>query len=549
MQTHDHKEHLLPEPESSIPSPFSLNGMLAWLTTVDHKMLGILYMVMALGYFLMAGLEALAIRIQLARPELNFVSPDTFNQLFTMHGTTMIFLALMPSLIGFATYFVPLMIGANEMAFPRLNAMSFWTTLFGGLLLYFSPFAGGAPDAGWFAYAPLSEKNYSFSPGLDYYCLGLMVTGIGSIGAALNFFVTVVTMRTKGMSYMRMPLFVWMVFINSVLMLGAFPLLNAGLAMLFLDRQFGAHFFLADQGGSALLWQHFFWAFGHPEVYILILPAFGIISEVIPVFSRKKIYGYPYLVFSAIAIMFLAFGVWGHHMFTAGMGHIVNTFFGIGSLLIAIPTGIKVINWVATMKGGSIRFQVPMLFALAFLIDFTIGGLSGVTFALPPADWQLTDTYFVVAHLHYVFLGGTIFAVFAGAYYWYPKMTGRMYDDRLGRRHFWLFLVGFQMTFLLQHVLGMLGMPRRVYTYPAHLPWYGLLNLISTCGAFLMGAGMLVFLWNLYKSLTKGELAGNDPWGATTLEWHAASPPNPLNFQLLPEVLSKDPLLDWGKRS
>ena len=306
MQTHDHKEHLLPEPESSIPSPFSLNGMLAWLTTVDHKMLGILYMVMALGYFLMAGLEALAIRIQLARPELNFVSPDTFNQLFTMHGTTMIFLALMPSLIGFATYFVPLMIGANEMAFPRLNAMSFWTTLFGGLLLYFSPFAGGAPDAGWFAYAPLSEKNYSFSPGLDYYCLGLMVTGIGSIGAALNFFVTVVTMRTKGMSYMRMPLFVWMVFINSVLMLGAFPLLNAGLAMLFLDRQFGAHFFLADQGGSALLWQHFFWAFGHPEVYILILPAFGIISEVIPVFSRKKIYGYPYLVFSAIAIMFFS---------------------------------------------------------------------------------------------------------------------------------------------------------------------------------------------------------------------------------------------------
>ena len=538
----------LPEPKTSIPSPFQRDGLLAWLTTVDHKMLGILYLVMALGYFLMGGLEALAIRIQLAQPEQTLIGPEAFNQLFTMHGTTMVFLALMPALIGFATYFVPLMIGANEMAFPRLNAMSFWTTLFGGLLLYFSPFAGGAPDAGWFAYAPLSEKNYSFSPGLDYYCLGLMVTGIGSIGAALNFFVTIVTMRAKGMSWFRMPLFVWMVFINSVLMLGAFPLLNAGLSMLFLDRQLGAVFFIPDKGGSALLWQHFFWSFGHPEVYILILPAFGIISEVIPVYSRKKIYGYPFLVASAIAIMFLAFGVWGHHLFTAGLGRMVNTFFGVGSLFIAIPTSIKIVNWVATLRGGSLRFSVSMMFALAFIVDFTIGGLSGVAFAMPPADYQLTDTYFVVAHIHYVFLGGTVFAVFSGVYYWYPKITGRMLDLTLSKAHFWLFFLGFQMTFLLQHALGMLGMPRRVYTYPAHLPGYGHLNLISTLGAFLMGLGMLAMIFNLFRSLTKGELAGRDPWGGTTLEWWTASPPEPKNFGSLPLVTSKDPLLDWNSQ-
>jgi cytochrome c oxidase subunit 1/cytochrome c oxidase subunit I+III len=535
----------LPEPKTSLPSPFQRDGLLAWLTTVDHKMLGILYLVMALGYFLMGGLEALAIRIQLAQPEQDLIGPETFNQLFTMHGTTMVFLALMPALIGFATYFLPLMIGANEMAFPRLNAMSFWTTLFGGLLLYFSPFAGGAPDAGWFAYAPLSEKNYSFSPGLDYYCMGLMVTGIGSIGAALNFFVTTMTMRAKGMSWMKMPLFAWMVFINSLLMLGAFPLLNAGLAMLFLDRQLGTLFFLPVQGGSALLWQHFFWAFGHPEVYILILPAFGIISEVVPVFSRKKIYGYPFLVGSALVITFLAFGVWGHHLFTAGMGRIVVSFFGFGSLLIAIPTSIKLVNWLATMWGGSLRFTVSMMFAFAFILDFTIGGLSGVAFAMPPADWALTDTYFVVAHIHYVFLGGTMFSVFAGAYYWYPKICGRMLDVRLGKAHFWLFFIGFQLTFMIQHILGILGMPRRVYTYPMDLPWYGSLNFLSTSGAFLMGLGMLAFLWNLYRSLKHGELAGKDPWGGTTLEWWTDSPPPPKNFETLSEIRSRDPVLDW----
>jgi len=539
----------LPEPKTSLPSPFGRDGLLAWLTTVDHKMLGILYLTMAFFFFLMGGLEALAIRIQLARPEQTLIGPEAFNQLFTMHGTTMVFLALMPALIGFATYFLPLMIGANEMAFPRLNAMSFWVTFFGGLLLYFSPFAGGAPDAGWFAYAPLSEKNYSFSPGLDYYCLGLMVTGVGSIGAALNFFVTTLTMRAHGMTWMRMPLFVWMVFINSMLMLGAFPLLNAGLSMLLFDRQLGMLFFLPDKGGAAILWQHFFWAFGHPEVYILILPAFGIISEVVPVFSRKKIYGYPFLVGSAAAITILAFGVWGHHLFTAGLGRMVNSFFGFGSLLIGIPTSIKLVNWLATMKGGSLRFTVSMMFAFAFILDFTIGGLSGVAFAMPPADWLLTDTYFVVAHIHYVFLGGTMFSVFAGAYYWYPKITGHRLSEKLGKAHFWLFFCGFQLTFMLQHVLGVLGMPRRVYTYPSHLPGYGILNLLSTMGAFLMGFGMLVFMYNLYTSLKRGELAGKDPWGGTTLEWWADSPPKPKNFETLPEVTGREPVLDWKKKS
>lgn len=534
-----------PEPEVSLPSPFHKDGLLAWLTTVDHKLLGILYLALSLTFFFLGGLEALLIRIQLARPEQNIIGPEAFSQLFTMHGTTMIFLSLMPALVGFGTYFLPLMIGANEMAFPRLNAMSFWATLFGGLLLYFSPLAGGAPDAGWFAYAPLSEKNYSFSTGLDYYCLGLLVTGVGSIGSALNFFVTAVTMRARGMTLQKMPLFPWMILANSLLMLGAFPLLNAGLIMLFLDRYMGAHFFLPNKGGSAILWQHLFWSFGHPEVYILILPAFGIISEVIPVFSRKRIYGYPFLVGSGLAITILSFGVWGHHLFAAGLGRSVNTFFGIASLLIAIPTGIKIINWLATMYGGALHFKIPMLFCIAFLVDFTIGGLSGIAFAQPPLDWVLTDTYFVVAHIHYVFLGGTMFAVFAGVYYWYPKMFGKMLDEKLGKWHFWLFFAGFQLTFMLQHALGLMGMPRRVYTYPAGLSGYGALNFISTIGAFMMGAAMLIFAYNLIRSVRKGEPAGKNPWSAVTLEWWTVSPPNPKNFETLPDIESREPLLDW----
>lgn len=533
----------IPEPEQALPALRSTNGLLQWIATTDHKQLGILYMWTALFFFLIGGIEAMLIRMQLALPELELLSPEIYNQIFTMHGTTMIFLVLMPMLIGFATYFLPLMIGANEMAFPRLNAMSFWLTLFGGLLLYFSFFAGGAPDAGWFSYAPLSEKNYAFSNGLDYYCVGLLVTGIGSIGAALNFVVTTLTMRIKGMSLKKLPLFVWMVFINGFLMLAAFPLLNAGLFMLLIDRLLGAHFFLPASGGSALLWQHFFWAFGHPEVYILALPAFGIISEVIPVFSRKPIFGYNLIAASSVAIALLAFGVWAHHMFAVGMGNPVNAFFAASSMLIGIPTGIKIINWIGTMWGGAIHFKTPMLFALAFIIDFVIGGLSGMSFAIAPLDWQLTDTYYVVAHIHYVFLGGSLFAIFAGVYYWFPKMSGRMLSEKLGKWHFWLFIIGFNLTFMLQHALGMMGMPRRVYTYP-DLPGYGVLNFISSIGAFMMGTAVLVFIWNLMSSLRRGKAAGRDPWDAWTLEWMAGAPPALKNFDDLPEVKSRRPLWD-----
>ncbi|BDD12424.1 cytochrome c oxidase subunit 1 (plasmid) [Fulvitalea axinellae] len=534
----------VPEPGVPLPSLRSTYGLVQWLSSTDHKQLGIMYLWTGLFFFLVGGLEAMLMRLQLAWPELNLLGPEAYNQLFTMHGTTMVFLVLMPTLIGLATYFLPLMIGANEMAFPRLNAMSLWVTILGGFLLNFSFLAGGAPDAGWFSYAPLSEQNYSFSNGLDYYSIGLIVTGIGSIGAALNFVVTTVTMRVKGMGLGRLPLFVWMVFINSFLILAAFPLLNAGLFMLLIDRQLGAHFFLPSSGGSALLWQHFFWAFGHPEVYILALPGFGIISEVIPVFSRKKIYGYGTLAGSTVFIALLSFGVWAHHMFAAGLGNPVNTFFAAGSMLIGIPTGIKIVNWIATMWGGAVYFSTSMLFALAFIVDFTLGGLSGVAFAIVPIDWRVTDTYFVVAHIHYVFLGGTLFTIFAGIYYWFPKISGRMLSERLGKWHFWLFLLGFNMTFLFQHLLGMMGMPRRVYTYP-DLPWYGILNFISTVGAAMMGVAMLIFIWNIFHSLRKGVKADKNPWGAWTLEWHASSPPSLKNFGELSPVRTERALLDW----
>ncbi|BDD06070.1 cytochrome c oxidase subunit I [Aureibacter tunicatorum] len=541
-----YKRNMIPEPETPLPSIKTGYGLLQWLSSTDHKQLGIMYLWMALFFFLVGGAEAMLMRAQLALPELNLLGPEVYNQLFTMHGTTMVFLVLMPTLIGLGTYFLPLMIGANEMAFPRLNAMSLWITLLGGLLLNFSYLAGGAPDAGWFSYAPLSEKNYSFTPGLDYYSIGLIVTGIGSIGAALNFIVTTITMRVKGMKMNKLPLFVWMVFFNSFLILGAFPLLNAGLFMLLLDRQLQAHFFLPATGGSAVLWQHVFWAFGHPEVYILALPAFGIISEVIPVFSRKKIYGYVTLAASTVFIALLSFGVWAHHMFAVGLGNPVNTFFSAASMLIGIPTGIKVINWTATMWGGRIFFSTSMLFAVAFLIDFTLGGLSGIAFAIAPIDWHITDTYFVVAHIHYVFLGGTLFASFAGIYYWFPKISGKMLSEKLGQWHFWLFLIGFNMTFLIQHLLGLLGMPRRVYTYP-DLPYYGSMNFIATMGAVLMMIAMLIFIFNIFHSLRKGMKASSNPWYAWTIEWFASSPPSLKNFDELDEVKTSRPLIDWEK--
>ncbi len=536
----------IPEPQKSFPGlgVSSDQGLLQWISSVDHKMIGIMYLFVAMLFFLLGGTEALLMRTQLALPLNHFLGPETYNQFFTMHGTTMIFLVAMPAVFGFSVYMVPLMIGANEMAFPRMNAFSLWITLFGGLLMYFSFLAGGAPDAGWFNYAPLNQKNYSSSPGIDYYAMGLLLSGIGSVTTSINLIVTILHMRIKNLKLNKLPLFVWMVLVNSFLLLAAFPSLNAALAMLLMDRQFHAHFFNTANGGSALLWQHLFWIFGHPEVYILILPPFGILSEVFQVFSRKPVFGYAFVAASSVAIALLAFGVWVHHMFAVGLGNTVDSFFSASSMLIGIPTGVKIFNWLATMYGGKIRFTVSMMFAVAFLIEFTIGGLSGIAFSIVPIDWQLTDTYYVVAHLHYVFIGGTIFGLFAGLFYWFPKMTGRMLDEKTGKWFFWLFVIGFNATFLVQHALGIIGMPRRVYTYP-DLPWYRVLNFISTTGAFIMGGSILVLLYLIYKSIRKGKIAGDNPWNGYTLEWATSSPPPLKNFDELPVAEGSRPLWNW----
>ncbi|HEY4188019.1 MAG TPA: cytochrome c oxidase subunit I [Polyangia bacterium] len=522
-------------------------GPFSWVATVDHKRIGILYLSTAFFFFGVGGIEALLVRWQLARPNAHLLSPDAYNQLFTMHGTTMIFLVVMPTLVGFTNYFVPLMIGARDMAFPRLNALSYWLFPFGGTLLHFSLLAGGAPSAGWFSYAPLSETPFSSTTGTDYWALALLVLGIGSVAGAINLIATVLTLRAPGLTIRRLPLFVWMTFVTATLIILALPVLNAALAMLLVDRQLNAHFFLA-KGGSAILWQHLFWTFGHPEVYIMALPAFGMISEVIPVFSRKPIFGYGFVAASTVAIAVLSFGVWVHHMFAAGLGHTADLAFAAASMLIAVPTGVKVFNWIATLWGGTLRLTTAMLFAIAFLIEFVIGGLSGITFAAVPIDWHVTDTYYVVAHFHYVLFGGTLFAVFAATYYWFPKMSGRLLSERWGRVHFWLTVVGFNVTFLVQHLLGLMGMPRRVFTYP-DLPGWGVLNMVSTVGAFVLAVAMLVFALNLARSLRRGKHAGDNPWDAWTLEWATTSPPPPHNFQRVPPVHGRRPLWDLAHPS
>jgi cytochrome c oxidase subunit I len=516
---------------------------LAWLSTVDHKRIAVLYLLTALFFFVVAGVEALFMRLQLALPNNHFLNPDTFNQLFTMHGTTMIFLVVMPVVFGFVNYVLPLQIGARDMAFPRLNAFGFWCVPFGGILLHFSVLAGGAPAVGWFAYAPLSETPYSSNLGVDYWAIAIFVLGIGSISLAVNIIATVISCRAPGMTMRRLPLFTWINFVNAFIIIFVLPVLNAGLAMLLIDRLLEGHFFLPARGGSAVLWQHIFWAFGHPEVYILALPAFGMISEMIPVFSRKPIFGFQFVAASSMAIAVLSLGVWGHHMFTVGMGRPLDLFFAIASMLIAIPTGVKVLNWTATMIGGRLRLQVPMLFCIAFLIQFLCAGITGISHAVVPLDWQTKNSYYLVAHFHFVAVGAIVFAVLGALQYWFPKMSGRFLSERLGRWTFWLMVIGFNMTFIIQHFLGLLGMPRRVFTYP-DLPHFTWMNMLSTIGVFFMAAAALVLVWNLVASFFGGKLAGDNPWDAWTLEWATTSPPPHENFYALPPIRSRRPLWD-----
>ncbi|MEM7435501.1 MAG: cytochrome c oxidase subunit I [Myxococcota bacterium] len=518
-------------------------GFVSWVTTVDHKRVGIMYLITSVVFFAIAGIEALLMRIQLAVPENDFIAPELYNQLFTMHGTTMVFLVGMPLIAGFGNYLVPLMIGARDVAFPRLNAFSFWLVPFGGLMLHWSFLAGGAPNAGWFSYAPLTELPFNLNEGVDYWLLSLLALGIGSVGSAINIIVTVVTLRAPGMKVSRMPLFIWMIFVTSILIVLAIPALNSAIVMLLVDRHLDAAFFLPDRGGSAVVWQHFFWVFGHPEVYVLILPVFGMISEIIPVFSRKPIFGYSFVAASTVAIGILSLSVWAHHMFAVGMGRGPDLFFTAASLLIAVPTGVKVFNWSATMVGGRIQFTTAMLFCIGFLIEFVIGGLSGVTLASAPIDWQVTDSYYVVAHFHFVLFGGFVFGMAAGLYYWFPKITGRMLSERLGKWQFWLMLIGFNLTFLGMHFLGFMGMPRRVFTYP-DLPGYEALNMASTVGTVVIAVSVLVMLYNIAISLKRGEVAGDNPWNAWTLEWAATSPPPEHNFELVPPVRSRRPMFD-----
>jgi cytochrome c oxidase subunit 1 len=523
------------------------SGLWSWITTVDHKRIGILYGSTAFFFFLLGGVEALLLRIQLGAPDNTFLSPERYNELFTMHGTTMIFLAIMPLSAMFFNYMIPLLIGARDVAFPRLNAFSYWVFLLGGLFLNAGWFFGHAPDQGWFGYANLTSRQFSPGPNVDFWMFGLQILGIASLAAAVNFFVTIINLRAPGMTLMRMPMFVWMSFITQVLLLMAFPVITVALVLLMFDRFFGNHFFVPTGGGDPILWQHLFWIFGHPEVYILILPAFGIISEVLPVFSRKPLFGYAAMVFSGVFIAFLGFGVWSHHMFSTGMGPIADTFFALTTMLIAIPTGVKIFNWIGTMWGGSLQFRTPMYFAVAFIAMFIIGGLSGVMHSSPPADLQQTDTYFVVAHFHYVLFGGSIFGLTAGAYYWWPKMFGRMLDERLGKIHFWLMLIGFNLTFFPMHWLGLSGMPRRVYTYPAGLG-FEWLNQLETAGSFILALGFLVFLINIVRSWRRPRNAPADPWNGATLEWSIPSPPQEFNFPETPAVHGRDALWET-KRS
>src|SRR5437764_74613 len=510
-------------PARPFARPKSEHGFWSWISTVDHKRIGILYGVTAFLFFCIGGSEALMIRMQLAAPNGKVLTADEYNQLFTMHGTTMVFLVIMPLAAAFGNYFVPILIGARDVAFPRLNAFGYWVFLSGGLLLYSSFLFGGAPNGGWFGYAPQTIGRFSPGHGIDFWLVGLIITGVGSLTAAANFIVTTLNLRAPGMTLMRMPVFVWMNLVVSFLLLFAIPIITVALFELYFDRNFGSNFFNANLGGDPVLWQHMFWLFGHPEVYILILPAMGIVSEVLPVFSRKPLFGYSVVVFSGIAIGFMGWGVWAHHMFAVGLGPVANSAFAASTMFIAVPTGVKIFNWLATTWGGDLRLKTPMLFALAFIGEFTIGGLSGVTHAVVPADYQQTDTYYIVAHFHYVLFGGSIFGLFAGVYYWWPKVFGRMLSEGIGKLHFWLMLIGFNVTFGPFHILGLEGMPRRIYTYPSYAGW-GFWNLVSSIGAFMVAAWMALFIVNGSLTMRKPAVGLGDAWGAGTPGGTTTSP-------------------------
>ncbi len=518
----------------------------AWLTTVDHKRIGLLYFYTALAFFLIGGVEAELIRIQLQGPNRHFVSAEFYNQLFTMHGTTMIFLAIMPLSAAFFNFLIPLQIGARDVAFPRLNAFSYWVFLFAGIFITVPIFFQAAPNGGWFGYAPLTTRDFSQGINIDFWVIGLQVLGISSLAAAFNFITTIINLRAPGMTLMRMPMFTWMSFVVMFLLIFAFPVITVALVFLLFDRFFGTNFYAIHAGADPLLWQHLFWIFGHPEVYILILPAFGLVSEVLPTYSGKPLFGYPVMVYSGILIGVLGFGVWAHHMFAVGMGPIADSIFALSTMLIGIPTGVKIFNWMATMAQGSIRFTTAMLFGIALVALFTIGGISGVMHSSPPADLQQTDTYFIVAHFHYVLFGGSIMGIFAGIYHYFPKITGRLMNERLGKWHFWVNFVGMNLTFFPMHFSGMLGMPRRVYTYDSGQGWDSY-NLMSSIGAYMLFVATLIFLYNFFTSRSRGPIAGPNPWHAGTLEWSIPSPPPDYNFAVLPQVTSRYPLWEGSE--
>lgn len=539
-----------PAPSRSLGAfrrPVEATGWKSWVFTVDHKRIGIMYGAVALFFFLVGGTEALLIRLQLAAPDNTVLGAGLYNEMFTMHATTMVFLFVMPLAAAFANYLLPLQIGARDVAFPRLNALSFWIFLFGGIFINTSWFLGGAADGGWFMYSPNSSGLFSPSHGVDFWVLGLQIVGIASLLSSINLIVTVLNMRAPGMKLMRMPVFTWMVLVVQFLLLFALPVITVALFLLSFQRNFGASFFDVDKGADPLLWQHLFWIFGHPEVYIIILPSFGIISEVLPTFSRKPLFGYKFVVFSGATIGFVGWGVWAHHMFASGMGPVSVAAFSVATMLIAIPTGVKICNWTLTMWGGKLWFTSAMLFAIGMIVLFTIGGLSGVTHAVATADTQQTDTYHIVAHFHYVIVGGAVMGLFAGFYYWWPKIFGKALNERLGKWNFWLMFIGINFTFGPMHVLGMQGQPRRMVVWPDKLTGEGYFDLafwneVATWGAFTIATGVSVFLWNVWYTHRKAEVAPLDPWDARTLEWMTASPPKAHNFDAIPNVHALDEL-------